>query len=269
MAFNSVQLTQTAATITQAMGLKKPKLAGEPIEPVLTMVGNRSRSGHAQKVLIYNPDAIAQWLYQKYTDIYSPVIERTQMAIPMLAAFPPVTPVCFATMFSGAEPKDHGIQEYIKKLVTVDTLFDALPRQGVRTALVARDDSSMGLIFTGRPITYFNTEPSDEEATRKGLQLLSENEHDVVVVYNMDYDDAIHDTEPESERSIQALKRHVRDFACLVDCAKKVWKDYDTLFLFAPDHGIHKTIFGNGDHYCDIPEDMNILHFYGFKPAGE
>lgn len=269
MAFNSVQLTQTAATITQTMGLEKPKFAGEPIEQVLAMVRNHSKSGRAQKVLIYNPDAVAQWLYQKYTYLYTPVMERTQMAIPMLAAFPPVTPVCFATMFSGAKPEVHGIQKYIKKLVTIDTLFDALPRQGIRTALVARDDSSMGLIFTGRPITYFNTEPSDEEATQRGLQLLRENEHDVVVVYNMDYDDSIHDTEPESERSIEALKRHIRDFARLVDCAKEVWRDYDMLFLFAPDHGIHKTIFGNGDHYCDIPEDMNILHFYGFKPAGE
>ena len=52
----------------------------------------------AQRVLVYNPDAIAQWLYQKYTTEFSPVMEYTQLAIPMLAAFPPVTPVCFGTM---------------------------------------------------------------------------------------------------------------------------------------------------------------------------
>lgn len=269
MAFNSIQLTSTAATITGAMGLKKPEQAGEPIQQVLDLVKAKSKSGIAQKVLIYNPDAIAMWLFQKYTALYTPVMLRTQMSVPMLAAFPPVTPVCFATMYSGAVPHVHGIEEYIKKLVTIDTLFDALPRQGKKTALVAREDSSMGLIFKNRPITYFNEEKSDESAVNKGLELLKEDEHDVVVVYNMDYDDAIHDTEPESELSMAALKRHLNDFARLVDEAKRVWKDYDVLYLFAPDHGIHKTIFNNGDHYCDIPEDMNMLHFYGFKPQGE
>lgn len=269
MAFNSIQLTQTAATISFAMGVDKPQMAGEPIEQLLSLVRNKSKSGKAQKVLIYNPDAIAQWLYQKYTELFSDVMLRTQLTVPMLAAFPPVTPVCFASMYSGAKPEAHGIDHYIKKLVTIDTLFDSLPRQGKKLALVARDDSSMGIIFSGRPITYFNKEKSDEDAIQKGLSLLEQNDHDVVVVYNMDYDDAIHDSEPESEAALAALRRHVRDFARLADMAIDVWKNCDTLLVFAPDHGIHKTIFGNGNHYCDIPEDMNMLHFYGFKPAKE
>ncbi|NLZ69537.1 MAG: hypothetical protein GX903_11135 [Spirochaetales bacterium] len=38
MAFNSIQLTSTAATITEAMGLKRPEKAGEPIQQVLDLV---------------------------------------------------------------------------------------------------------------------------------------------------------------------------------------------------------------------------------------
>jgi len=268
MQFNTIPLNRTAATITESMGLEKPGHACDPIEQVLRVIKNNSISGRVQKVLIYNPDAVGQWLYQKYTHLYLPVMERTQLAIPVVAAFPPVTPVCFATMYSGTNPDEHGLDHYVKRLVTIDTLFDALPRQGVKTALVARDDCSMAILFEGRPITYYNHEQSDEDAVERGLSLLSDDAHDVVVVYNMDYDDAIHDTEPESERSIAALTRHINDFSRLVDKANEVWKPYDTLSVFAPDHGIHKTMFGNGDHYCDIPEDMNIFLFYGFKPAG-
>jgi len=267
MAFNSVRLTQTATTITMAMGVEKPRYAEDPIGQVLTMVRNHSKSGMAQRVLVYNPDAIAQWLYQKYTTEFSPVMEYTQLAIPMLAAFPPVTPVCFGTMFTGAEPKVHGIQVYEKKLITIDSVFDALPREGKKVSLITRTDSSMSKIFLGRPIEYHPMD-SDEEAVQEGLKALDSGRFDVIEVYNMDYDDSIHETEPESKRSYDAMVRHCNDFARLAKHASEVWKDQDVLFVFAPDHGIHKTIFGNGDHYCDVPEDMNMLHFYGFKPAG-
>lgn len=265
--YNTLAVTQTAATIAAAMGLKSPLLAAPPLEAVLSMVKRESKSAVAQRVLIYNPDAIAQWLYQRHTHRYGPVMEHTSLVLPLRAPIPPVTPVCFASMYSGTEPAVHGIDHYVKKLVTVDTLFDALPAQGVKTALVARDDSSMGMIFTGRPITYHNTEESDESAVQQGLRLIEEGGHEVVVVYNMDYDDAIHDTEPESERSIAALERHINDFSRLVTQAKKSWSAYDTLFVFAPDHGLHKTYGGGGDHFCDSSEDMNVLHFYGFESA--
>ncbi len=265
--YNTLAVKQTAATITAAMGLEPPDMAAEPLEAVLSMVKREAKSAVAQRVLIYNPDAIAQWLYQRHTHRYGPVMEHTSLALPLRSPFPPVTPVCFASMFSGAEPAVHGIDHYVKQLVTIDTLFDALPKQGVRTALVARDDSSMALIFTGRPITYYNTEESDESAIRRGLHLIEEGEHEVVVVYNMDYDDAIHDTEPESERSIAALERHINDFARLVEQVKRSWSAWDTLVVFAPDHGLHRTYDGGGDHFADSSEDMNVLHFYGVIPA--
>lgn len=267
MAFNSISLTKTAATLAEAMEIRKPTYADEPIDQVMRMVKRLSKSGKAQKVLVYNPDAIGGWLYQKYNSEFTPVMERTRLVVPMLAAFPPVTPVCFGTMFSGAEPKTHGITVYEKKLITIETLFDVLPEAGKKTALITRTDSSMSKIFLNRPIDY-DPKDSDAEALADGLEALKSKKYDFIEVYQMDYDDSIHETEPESKRSLEAMKRHIRDFARIVDCMSKVWNDQDVLFLFAPDHGIHKTIFGNGDHYCDMPEDMNMFHFYGFKPAG-
>ncbi len=266
MAFNSISIKATAATITAVLGLEKPNLAQDPIDQVLKLVTKKSKSGKAQKVFVYNPDATGFWTYQKYTYLYTPIMENTQLAIPVLSVFPPVTPVNFASMYTGADPKQHGIEVYEKKLVTIDTVFDALPRQGKKVALLARTDSSMGTIFKGRNIDAYNFD-SDREVIEKSLELIDKDEHDVIVAYQMDYDDSIHDTEPESEASMQALTRHLNDGGKIAEYLQEKWAQYDTLFVVAADHGTHKTLMGYGDHYADTEEDMNIMHFYGFYPA--
>ena len=45
----------------------------------------------------------------------------------------PVTPVCFGTMYTGAQPAVHGIQKYEKPVIQIDTIFDALIRAGKMT----------------------------------------------------------------------------------------------------------------------------------------
>ena len=77
------------------------------------MILNYCGSGSKiDKALIYNPDAVALWLYQKYTDKFTKVINNTRMALPMRTVMPSVTPVCFATIYSGVMPSVHGIQKY-------------------------------------------------------------------------------------------------------------------------------------------------------------
>ena len=41
------------------------------------------------------------------------------------------------------------------------------------------------------------------------------------------------------------------------------WKTHKTLIGFAPDHGCHEIDGGCGSHGLYMPEDMNIVHFYG------
>lgn len=263
---NSISLTRLAASVATAMAITPPREADSAVPQVQALVQNNAKSGKAERVLLFNPDAIGQWLYQRYTMEFAPVMERTQLVLPMLAAFPPVTPVCFATMYTGAAPAVHGIQKYEKPVVKTDSLFDALARAEKKTALVAVEGSSMDLIFRNREIDYY-TEKDDAAAVARGKLLLEDSDYEVICVYVQAYDDNMHDTEPESPESYAAMVQHMKDFALLADTAKKAWEKYDTLVVFAPDHGIHKTIFGVGDHYADIPEDMNMLHFYGFQPA--
>lgn len=262
--FNSISMTGLAASVAHAIGVEAPEKAEKAIPQVEALVKNTF--GHpADRVLIYNPDAIGMWLFQKYTKEFEPVQERVQLTMPVATVMPSVTPVCFGTMYTGALPEVHGIQKYEKPVIQIDSLFDALARAGKKVALVAVDESSMAMIFQGRDIDYYLM-PYDGEAVEKGLELIAQDNYDVVIVYNQEYDDVMHDTHPESEESYRAMMHQIEAFTKLTDAVKVHWSNHDTLVVWATDHGIHTREDGYGDHGLYIEEDINVTHFYGAYP---
>src|SRR5699024_11009815 len=154
--FNSISMTRLAASVAKAMDAEAPKQAEAPIPFVEDLVKN-ALGGKADRVMIYNPDCIPMWLYQKYTEKFAPVLAATQLTVPVATVMPSVTPVCFGTMYTGAMPAVHGIRSYTKPVITIDSLFDSLRRSGKRVALSAVAESSMALIFQNRDIDYFLT----------------------------------------------------------------------------------------------------------------
>lgn len=262
--FNSISMTRMAASVAEAMNVEPPKEADKSIPQVTNLVKNTCGKP-VDRILIYNPDAIGMWLYQKYTKEFAPIMERVQLAVPVATMMPSVTPVCFGSMYTGAVPAVHGIQEYAKPVIKIDTLFDAMRRAGKKVALVALEDSSMGMIFQERDIDYYIM-PYDGEALEKGLELIDKDEYDMIVVYNMEYDDVMHETTPESDISYAAMNRHIDAFAKLADAVKEKWTSHDTLICCATDHGIHTNEEGFGDHGDYIEDDINVVHFYGVYP---
>ena len=142
--FNSISMTQMAATIALAMGAGVPSQADRSIPLVDAFVERNLGVRKADRVLLYNPDCVGLWLYQKYTDLFIPVTNATQLAVPVSTVNPSWTPVCFGTMYTGVLPEVHGIQGYTKPVITVDSLFDSLARSGKRVALVAVENSKIG-----------------------------------------------------------------------------------------------------------------------------
>ncbi|NCB99167.1 MAG: hypothetical protein EOM34_00615 [Clostridia bacterium] len=262
--FNLISMTRLAASIAESMGVEAPEKADVSIPQVTDLVKN-TLGGKADRVLIYNPDAIGMWLFQKYTKEFAPVMEKVQLTLPVATVMPSVTPVCFGTMYTGALPEVHGIQKYEKPVIKTDSLFDALARAGKKVALVAVDESSMALIFKGRDIDYYLM-PYDGEAVDKALELIDQDNYDVIVVYNQEYDDVMHDTHPESEISYNAMLHQINFFAKLTDAVKEKWTSHDSLVVWATDHGIHTREDGHGDHGLYIEDDINITHFYGAYP---
>lgn len=259
-------LANVGATLALAAGIEAPAQSEEPIPAVLNLVKANTISGKADKLLIFNPDAVALWLYLRYTDFFAPVQRHTQLTLPMRAVMPSVTPVCFGTIYTGAMPAVHGIQKYEKPVIKTDSFFDSAVRAGKKTAICAVDGCSMSRIFLEREIDYFITE-SDLEAAEKALKLINEDDYDIIVCYQGNYDSTMHGDGTEAQTSLDALLDNAAWFDRLVKAFDKRWAGVDRLCAWITDHGAHDGPDGRGSHGKDIIEDMNVTHFWGVTHA--
>ena len=79
----------------------------------------------------------------------------------------------------------------------------------------------------------------------------------------------MHKTGPESAPSLEALRQNVRAFDAFAKQIQQQWRGHRTLLGFAMDHGCHEIDGGCGSHGLDMPEDLNIHHFYGIVNGTE
>jgi hypothetical protein len=277
--------------------------------------------GSVDRVLVYAPDAIGRVFLDGRPELKKRLVAASDVQVELRSMIPPKTPVCYASMFTGALPEVHGIRKYERPVLTCDTLFDALARRdtqghdrnrgdctglrraarsrggeatrrglspsddfgscpecardsdrvpnrtGRRVAIVAVKDCSMDIIFRNRPIDYF-TEGDDQQVTGRALELVRDDKHDFIVAYNQEYDDTLHRTRHDGPEALAAARRHVETFERLSQATEEHWAGYSRALLFAPDHGAHfDATKGMGDHGDDIPEDMDVLHFWRVRPA--
>ena len=260
-------ITSIAPTISALVGIKPPALArGPPLSEVMRAAKRILGSRTAEKCLIHAVDAFGSRLFDRHEPSFGPVIRHAPVRVELSSVFPPKTPVCFASIFTGAQPKAHGIRKYERPVLKCDTLFDSLARGGKRVAIVAVKDCSMSIIFRGRDIDYF-IEPYDGEVIDRTVELLASDRHDFIVAYNQGYDDVMHKSTPESAQSLRAMRRHVTDFSTLAGTMRVAWRGEDALLMLMTDHGAHTDpITGKGTHGARIPEDMMVNEFFGFYP---
>jgi len=264
--YHSISVTNIAATVSAVMGIDPPQEAQPANEIVVDYARIVFDGCHADRVFLYNPDALATWLFGKYTNLFAPVLKNTCLQIPTVTVMPSVTPVCFGSMYSGAYPEQHGIRRYEKPVLTIDTLFDAAIRAGKRVAIVSEEKASISMIFLNRAMDYY-IYPTIDECNTKASELIDRDEYDLIVVYNGNYDARMHKCAPESEESLNELKRNAADFASFCDQIAEKWKRYNVMTAFLTDHGCHEIDGGCGSHGLDMPEDLNITHFFDFRPA--
>ncbi|MBC7714478.1 MAG: alkaline phosphatase family protein [Rhizobacter sp.] len=244
--------------LCELMGITAPELANQN-----SYLDLKNKNGVIKKALIYCPDAFGTHAFKKYPELHQEMSKHSTHEVDLLSVFPPVTPVCFASLFTGGAPQEHGIIKYAKPILKCDTLFDALLRAGKKVAIVAVKNSSIDLLFKERELDYFSMD-YDPLVTAKTFELLEKNEHDVIVVYHQEYDDLLHDTGLFSELAMKALEHHTDSWKMLLRQAEKSWqKDY--VVCFTPDHGGHVDLKnGMGDHGENSPEDMELKHFFYF-----
>lgn len=263
--YNSINITKTAGTVTSLLGLEAPEMSAPPIEEVLQKADIAFSGEKADTVVMYNPDAVALWLYQKYTGLFKDVLFSSSMMLPVESVMPSVTPVCFASMYTGAFPEIHGIKSYTKPVLKTDTVFDALIRQGKKPVIVSTSGDSISKIFLEREMEYYIYD-TVEECNKKAEELIKSEKFDLLVLYNGNFDSAMHKSGPESEASLSVLKENSRVFSHLASLIREYRKDENCCLFYAPDHGCHEIDGECGSHGLDMEEDMNIVHFYEFFP---
>ena len=262
---NTMSLTGVARSLANAMQIEAPAQSEASNAAIDNLVKHVLGGEKADRVLMYNPDAVALWLYQKYTHLYLPMLNKVKLTLPLQSVMPSVTPVCFGTMYTGAMPAVHGIRKYEKPVIKIDTIFDALLRAGKKPAIIAITPCSLAKIYLERDMDYFIYD-NYEDINAKAMELIEKDEHDFILVYNGNYDSTMHKQGPEAEDSLKALQHNVNTYSQLHDKVAECWKHHNTLMAFAPDHGCHLIDGGSGSHGLDMPEDLNILHFYDVLP---
>ncbi len=265
--YSNSKISQVTATVSELMGISSPENSKSANEIIVNKAKASIPHGELfDRVLIYNPDAIALWLFAKYTNLLSDMLMRTDLQIPMQSVMPSVTPVCFASMYTGVDPEIHGIKKYEKPVLKIDTLFDALIKAGKKCAIVSESDASMSKIFLERDMDYFIYDTIDE-VNSKAIELIQEDNYDFIAVYNGNYDSTMHKHGPESKIALDILKKNSSDFASIIDTIRSCWTKHNVFYGFCPDHGCHEIDGECGSHGLDMDEDMNVIHAYGWLKA--
>ncbi len=263
---NTYSLDTLCAALAQTMGIEEPNNSANANERLVKYVREKLGTNKADRVFMYNPDAIASWIYQKYPQLFTVVNERCELEVGFRAVMPSVTPVCFGTMYTGAQPEVHGIRAYVKPVIKIDTLFDSLIRAGKKAAIVSTAGDSMSKIYLEREMDYFIYDTL-EEVNAKAAKLIIEDKHDFIAVYNGNYDSLMHRYGPESIEALSELRTDVRTFGIFDSMIRERWADHNVLVGFAMDHGCHEIDVGCGSHGLDMDEDLDITHFYSVYPS--
>jgi len=263
---NNISLDSLCAALSYAMGIEAPKQAAPACRELVELVDKKLSGKNVDRIIMYNPDAIAQWVFEKYNDMFRDILAITDIALPFATVMPSVTPVCFGTMYTGSQPKIHGILSYTKPVIKIDTIFDALIRNAKKPAIVCTENDSLSKIYLERDMDYFFYDSADK-VNQKAEELILKGEHDFIVIYNGNYDSAMHKFGPESPEALGELRANVQTYAMFDALIRTNWKQHNTLVGFAMDHGCHEIDGGCGSHGLDMEEDLNIVHLYQAYPA--
>ncbi len=178
---HEISLDTLCASLCALTGIEPPKYAASPNDALVSAASALLNGKKADRVLMYNPDAVASWIQEKYACLMPEVTSRCPIRVPMRTVMPSVTPVCFGTMYTGAQPAVHGIQKYEKPVIQIDTLFDAMLRAGKKCAILATERCSMSKIFLERDMDYYIFGTVDQ-VNAKAAELILEDRYDFLAV---------------------------------------------------------------------------------------
>ena len=259
--YNLYPMKSFANTVAGCMDFPLPDTYAPGVQWVSDIMKARM-GGPADRAILYHADAVGLYIWQKYTNLFTPVYEHTSLALPMLSTVESVTPVSHASMYTGLDPEQHGICTYVRPQLTCDTLYDQWIKAGKKVAIVAQLDSTFLHIFAGRDLDYFEAQNAIG-VQEISLSLIEKNCYDIISIHTFDYDNAAHAYGPESKEGLNAISLEAEGFDRIAKAVQALQDGKRTLLTYSPDHGQHLVAGGRGVHGSKMIEDMNVVHFFG------
>lgn len=158
----NITIRSLTPTVTRFFGLPTPKSSTDVCIQRMIKAAKELNILRIEKCLVFCPDAIGKVILEKNIGTINRIKAAAPIEVFVKSVFPPVTPVCFASMFTGLSPDEHGIKAYQRPILECETLFDILISNAIKVAIVAVRNSSIDLIFRGRDIDYYS-EKYDKE----------------------------------------------------------------------------------------------------------
>jgi predicted AlkP superfamily pyrophosphatase or phosphodiesterase len=252
-----LDLTCVAPTAAHALGLPRPRDAeGEPLEQVVADLTPCPRLA----IVILDGLGMATWrAAREHTPVLNEIARRR--LVELRSVVPPVTPVCLATIGTGASPKTHGIQER-EDPFKAETIFEVV-RQAGRTSGVAGGAITSSTRVLGRWSDVTRRVGSEGEEREDlilaaGLRIVEDDQPDLFFTQFLSVDSVSHKHGPFTPAAAAAAGALDRRFGRLLEGLRR--RGYGVLAV--ADHGQHPIeppVKGkSGWHDGSVEEDMIV-----------
>jgi predicted AlkP superfamily pyrophosphatase or phosphodiesterase len=260
-----LDLTCIAPTAASGLGLPPPRNAeGGALAQVVADLKGCDRLA----IVVLDALGMATWRAARER---MPTFKRMadRHLIQLRSVRPPVTPVCFATIATGARPETHGVRERTDAF-KAETIFEVARKHG-RTSGVAGGAGCSATMVLGRWSDVTRRVGSDGEE-RDGLiltaslRILAEDRPDLFFTQFVALDSASHRYGPFSSQAVAAAETLDARFGLLLSAA--CGKGYGVLAL--ADHGQHPVLQADGKTkgwHDDTTEESMIIPLVWVAPG--
>lgn len=218
------------------------------------------QSYHAKvdRVILFHAGAVGDSTLSHCPAALSAIHRLAPLSYELLAPYPARNAASLAALYGGTiSASARG-----KIAPPPHTLFAQLQAAGKRCALVAPRDSRLLTLFSAGDVELV-TAVGDAAIAAKAVELIKQNNYDLIAVYQNQYDTLLHAGRPFGRRAVKAVDDHIAALDLLASAAQ-VYYTGNTLLGFCPDHGCHRTELGLGSHSRNLPQDLNVTHYFGF-----
>ena len=90
-------ITAITKSLCNAIKISPPAYARDGIDELDKFVEQNTLGKGVDRIVVFNPDAIGEWVLNKYKNILSDIWD-SELKVKMSSVIPPKTPVCFGSI---------------------------------------------------------------------------------------------------------------------------------------------------------------------------